>query len=311
MRLHIDLGTDHQLITRLLPYWEKMGIEIVSLDQAQIHLSFVTFTKPSSIPKILRLDGVYYNVLSPYILENRPLLKAYRECQGIIFQSQYSLRCAQAHFGNLDPALPRRVIYNGMDPGWNDPVRHENFNIVVCSRWRVWKRLQEMIDTVAEVVETYPDIRLHIVGVGKGMTVRGRHEFIRWAGDLNYIQMREFYRKMDLAIHIAKRDWCPNVVLEFMAAGIPTIVSDRGGGATELAELVDSSLIAMDDDDPSDTEPVAQYTSAWNKLSSDFRANVQSKIQLTYHDRRRVSLPTTLTTEHVAESYLKFMEEFV
>jgi glycosyltransferase involved in cell wall biosynthesis len=168
-----------------------------------------------------------------------------------------------------------------------------------------------MLDTVAELIPNYPDIKLHVVGVGKGVTIKGRFEFVKWAGDLNYIQMREFYRKMDLAIHIAKRDWCPNVVLEFMAAGIPTIVSDKGGGATELVNLVDPERVSLDDNDPIDIKPVEQYSKAWNVLSPDFRTNVQSKIQRVYHDRNRVKLPLELTAGYVAEQYLDFMRRFI
>jgi hypothetical protein len=123
--------------------------------------------------------------------------------------------------------------------------------------------------------------------------------------------MRELYRKMDLGMHIAKRDWCPNVMLEFFAAGIPTVVSDKGGGATELAKLVNPDLIALDDLDPLEVNPVPQYTTGWNVLSQDFKTNVQSKIQIVYHDRRRVKLPEELTAEYVAKSYFDFMKEFI
>lgn len=311
MKLHIDLGTTHPLTLRLMPYWSKLGVRVVPLDEAQIHLSYVTFTKKSSIPKILRLDGVYYNTMFNYLLENRPLIKAYRECQGIVFQSIYSMRCAQAHFGAMDVAMPNRIIYNGMDPEWNDPLPHENFNIVLCSKWRRWKRLEEMLELLMDMSKEYPKMVVHVVGKPPGSSLRSNA--VSWHGDLDHPRMRELYRKMDLAIHIAKRDWCPNVVLEFLAAGIPTIVSDKGGGATELVNMVNPELVAMDDHDPNDVLPVPQYTTAWNALNSEFRTNVQSKIQMVIkgHLQPRVALPEQLTSECVAEQYFKFMEEFI
>jgi len=311
MKVYLDQGKEHALTKRMLPYWTKLGVELVPLADAQVHLSYVTFTVPSKIPKVLRLDGVYYNTMAPYIMENRPLTKAYREAQGIIFQSFYSSRVAQAFFGVLDPSLPTRIIYNGADPEWNDPLPHENFNIVLASHWRKWKRLEEMIGLLDEMVATYPEIRLHVVGTGKGLDLKGQHNYVKWYGDISHLQMRELYRKMDLALHIAKRDWCPNVVVEFTSAGIPTIVSDKGGGAVEIMKMIHDGFIALDDYDPLDVLPVSQYSKAWNALSPDFKTNVQSKIQLVmkgYLPRRICLMPAPLTSEYVAKEYYEFMK---
>jgi glycosyltransferase involved in cell wall biosynthesis len=310
MRLFIDQGTEHQLTKRLLPHWTKMGVILVPLEEAQVHLSFVNFTRVSSVPKVLRLDGLYYNLSGPYRLENQPILKSYKNCQGIIFQSEYSKRFAQTEFGPLPQHFPSAVVYNGMDPTWDDPREHQNFNIVVCSNWRAWKRLSEMLEVVKPVAELH-NIFVHVVGTGKGMQVKRTYPFVRWYGDIKHEQMRELYRKMDLAMHLAKRDWCPNVVLEFFAAGIPCIVSDKGGGAKELANLVCPDLVAEGDVDPDDTKPVAQYASEWNRIEPVFQTNIQSKIQIAIGEPRRVKLPYVLSAAHVAESYYNFMKEFI
>jgi glycosyltransferase involved in cell wall biosynthesis len=171
-----------------------------------------------------------------------------------------------------------------------------------------------MVYIIEELVKEYPDWTLHVVGSGKGvdMGIR-RYPFVKWFDHIGYPQMRELYRRMDVAMHIAKRDWCPNTVVEFLAAGIPTIVSDCGGGATELVTLVEPGFVAMDDSDPSPYVPVAQYTDGWCAISDDFKTNVQSKLQQVYKGwlPKRVALPVELTSEYVALTYLDFMKEML
>lgn len=311
MKVYIDQGAQHALTKRMLPHWTELGVEIVPLVDAQIHLAFVNFTAASKLPKILRLDGIYYNLAMPYMMENRPIMKAYKEALGIIFQSNYSKKVAEAFFGQT--LTPNRIIYNGADPSWNDPLPQENFNIVMASHWRKWKRLEEMLNLLDELVAFYPEIKLHVVGKGKDIDLKGKYNHVNMYGDLDHEKMRELYRRMDLAIHIAKRDWCPNVVVEFLAAGMPTIVSDCGGGAAELVDKVDHQFVAMDDYDPQDILPVAQYSKEWNKLHPDFKTNVQSKIQMVIKGwlPKRVTLPEELTAKYAATQYYEFMRSFI
>lgn len=307
MRIYLDgLAKDHVVTKRMLPHWQALGAEIVhDIQDAQIHLAYVEFTKTSKIPKILRIDGIYYD--DGRVFLNKPIRRSCEIADGLIFQSEYSKRAA-AHFLTY-PLKPDQVIYNGGDPTWAEPKDHQNFNIVVASNWRRWKRLPEMVVAITKMIHEYPDIHLHVVGKTPPMP---QGTFLHFYGDLRHDEMRELYRKMDVAIHIAKREWCPNAVLEFLAAGIPTLVSDQGHGSTELLEMIDRSLIVMDDYDPDPYLPVKQYSEKWNELSEDFESNLQSKIQIVMkYGPKRVQLPDELTVPYMANRYFKFMEQFI
>ena len=307
MKVYIDQGKDHTLTRLMLPYWTGMGVEIVPLEDADIHLSYVNLTKKSRIPKILRLDGIYYNIKSPFMIANQPLMNSYKLAQGVIMQSHYAREFAFAIFGPT--AAKTIVIYNGADPSWNLPLKHEGFNIVITSNWRRWKREEEMVSVFEDCLATYPDWTLHIVGPN---SVMKSHPKVRYLGVLDHPRLQTMYSIMDASMHLAKRDWCPNSLLELTAAGIPTVVSDKGGGSTELMEKINPELIAIDDADAVPLFPCEQYTNAWNTLPPYFRTNVCSKLQSIYHGYiPRVTLPEELTAQHVATAYFNFMKEFV
>lgn len=292
---------DHIVIKRMLPYWEKWGIAITSPQNANIHLSSVIFGTETSLPKVLRLDGIYYDSKTDYTLENLPLREAYKRADGIIYQSKFVENIVPHYLGDTSAKTTR--IYNGVDP-WLEHKEEEIFHIVVMSTWRRWKRLKEMVEIFAEFSRKHNAI-LHIIG--------RTNEFI-WPyanviyhRQLTYEQMGPILELANVTLHLGKRDSCPNSLIELLAVGIPAIVSDCGGGAAELASLVKGCIVCQGDVDLGRTSPESIYEEKWNELDPLFKSNVLKALEEIYEDRRRVQIPKRLTAERMAQAYGSFM----
>jgi len=307
MKVFVDIGYDHPLIVRIMPDLKAMGVELQptnSID-CRVHYSHVEYRDLSSFmprPKVLRLDGCFYNTHD--LQFNTTLKYSYGISTHVIFQSEYSKRLCENIF-RAPKIIPSTVIYNaGITADWGRPIAHKDFNIVCCAKWRRWKRLPEIIEIFKSI--PFPS-KLHIVGESGEST-----DNIKYYGSVDYNSMGKIFSLMDAAIHIAKRDPCPNSVIEFISVGIPVIVSDKGGGATELALMTPGCHIAIGDRDSNDVGMIEQYSEDWNMITREFRDNVIRLLSGIYnggrHPRPRVKLPDILKPKYVAEQYAKVLK---
>lgn len=305
MKIFIDCGHDHILIQRMLPYWKECGVEVShnSTVGCDVHLSFTHFITSSDLPKVLRLDGVYYDKATDYKSRNSNLNSSIKIANGVIYQSKFSKEWCQKYLESNNTVLMNEIIYNGIEPNWcGDHITNSVFDILIISNWRRWKRLKEMTQVFLEFNKLHPDSHLHVIGVPDYKVLSN---VITYYGSLSHEASKNVFRLSDASMHLAKRDWCPNSLIETLGAGIPVIVTNAEGGAYEIAAELCNLNYAIGE--LHTNEELYQYTDAYNKISDITMETAVNELCRYYESGFRVSLSEELHIRNVAERYLKFI----
>lgn len=306
MNIFIDDGRNHILTKRMLPYWKEDGHNIVdSSRKADIHLTYVKFDHSSSLPKVLRLDGVYYDAETNYKKRNHLINVATRLTNGIIYQSIFSKLYCEQYLSNTN--RESIIIYNGIEPGWcGDHEETKDFNIVVSASWRRWKRLKEITQIFLKFFSRHSNAKLHVIGKAD---CKITHKNVFYYNYISHNDMIPILKKANVSLNIAKRDWCPNALLEILGVGIPVITTDACGGVTEIAEFIQGCIICRGE--KNDQEFLYQYTENYNKLAYDVEDILLKALEIVYQDRRKIILPDIFSIKHVANEYIRFMQKFL
>lgn len=199
------------------------------------------FFRPFS-KNILRLDGLYFdseNVLGESDKLNRPIFNAYRNANGIIFQSEFA-RLLFSHFVH-EPTKPYMVIPNGVPHTFSPEGEKINYGYektILCSaKWRSHKRLECIIEGFLE----YSVLGVGLVVIGDGIEKRVEHPNIKYIGRVPPQNLPKYLRGGDAFIHLTWLDNCPNTVVEALACGLPILCSHNGG----TKELVKSNGVII------------------------------------------------------------------
>ena len=115
--------------------------------------------------------------------------------------------------------------------------------------WRAWyKGIDLMAEAIDKIVNQLPRLLFTIVGrydehhveeINRKFPSAGEH--LRWIGHTE--DVIPYLQRSSLYLHCSRGDAYPNAVVEAMAAGIPTIVSEWTG-TKHLVSQVSSSLIS-------------------------------------------------------------------
>ena len=125
------------------------------------------------------------------------------------------------HFGKRDPRFYRRF---GIDPG--------AFKFLYVGRVSREKNLDALMGSFLGFLDSGRRAQLVVVGDGpylKELAGRYRRPEILFTGFLHGEDLARAYAGADLFVFPSTSDTFGNVVLEAQAAGLPAIVSDRGG----------------------------------------------------------------------------------
>lgn len=120
------------------------------------------------------------------------------------------------------------------------PERAEGSLIVGCvGRFAPQKRHLDVIEAAARMREDFPALRWHLVGDGPlrfacEASIRERRldDVVILVGRIE--NMHACYHKMDLLVQASDSEGMPNVVMEALAWGVPTVATDVGDTALLL-----------------------------------------------------------------------------
>jgi len=296
---HVDWNSSagpHWAARKLAEYLLLNG-HGVNTGNDDVQLAYVIATQKSDIPLIQRLDGIYYDVEQDYHSMNEPIRRTYEMADGVVFQSDWSRRLIEHHFGKTDNY---RIIHNGTDFDYikNIPaaVGLDNHSKIWCcaSSWfyedgrqRYIKRLEE---NIRYFQEHSADNDILCVAGDMRDYVNPDASKIVFVGNLEIADLISLYKRADYFIHLGRFDSCPNVVVDARAAGCQIICSSLGG-TIEVAGL---NAIVIEEDE-------------WN--FEPFAYNVPSTLDFS---RKIENVHNKyISMECVAEMYLEFFNEIV
>jgi glycosyltransferase involved in cell wall biosynthesis len=291
-------------------YWINAGHTISpSPAGCDVQLSFVHFTAKTSMPTVLRLDGIYYDTDTDYKQRNAQISDAHKRADMVIYQSKYSRMFIESYLEPRKESAQTSIIYNGIKRGWaGEHINNDIFDIVVSASWRRHKRLSEIIDTFCQFKNVYKEkVILHVLG-GLVNNKMIQCPSIWYYGEVKGEDMAKVWRLADASIHLSKKDSCPNTVVEAIGAGSPVVTTNACGGAAEMSAMVKGCKIAFNDGDYFDIKPCKPYTDEYNVLSDECRTNVIKELCNIKEENMRVELPEILQIHNVAEAYLDAMK---
>jgi glycosyltransferase involved in cell wall biosynthesis len=214
---------------KIIPNLLSDGCSFVSPSEADVALCFIETNNYSiSLPRIQRLDGIYFNTEQDYNQLNSNINKTYKNSKGVIYQSKFSKNLIIKYFGEFENS---RVISNGadietitaskpMDTGPYD-------NIWSCAAsWRPHKRLNENIRYFLE--HKGPNDLLVVAGEVPEEKKVSENSVV-YFGNLSQNQLYSLYKSSKYFLHLAWLDHCPNVVVDARACGSHVICSSAGG----------------------------------------------------------------------------------
>ena len=76
---------------KLLSQFETMGHLLVSQENADVALCFIEASNSTlRCPRVLRMDGIYFNTSQDYKLQNQNIERTYNTSDGVIIQSNFN-----------------------------------------------------------------------------------------------------------------------------------------------------------------------------------------------------------------------------
>jgi len=241
----------------------KVVSDIHEPHDVSLHVVFIEDSKVAS-KKILRLDGIYHNTRQDFVLENSTIGNHLKHADGVIYQSHFCRLAAEHYLPSYEGLWD--IIFNGADLSFYDnrtAMESEfKYNFIAYSRWRPHKRLLEAIECF--LYAAIPDSCLYVAGdlsrCGLPSELLMRYfnlPNVRYLGKLSQEQLADYLVLCDASIHLCWIDWCPNSVVEAIAAGIP-VITNNIGGTPELVKPSGGYICEIDT--PWDFQPCDLYS---------------------------------------------------
>lgn len=270
----------------------ERGHEFTDHNNADLSLCFIQAVqsmKGRKIPRIQRLDGIYYNTRQNYHQQNAAIIATYESADGVIYQSDWGRELVEKFFGTHKNGT---VIRNGADMtaiATSKPINAPSGsnNVWSCAAsWRPHKRLEQNIRYFLEH-KSDGDILL-IAGSTPHIVTDSS---IYYLGEISQEKLYSVYKTSKYFLHLGWLDCCPNVVVDARACGAQIVCTDSGG----TREVAGRDAIVIQELEPWDFKPMDLY--------SPPPLNFDKKIQNTYNPE--------FDMVNVAIEYEKFMEKFL
>lgn len=124
--------------------------------------------------------------------------------------------------------------------------------ILTVARLAPWKGIDKVIRIFPGILKKVPKTKYIVIGEGdksnleelaKSYKVKDK---IIFAGRIDYSEMPYWFKSVDALVLYSGYEGFSHVILEAMAAGVPAIVSKKGGNPEAIDDRVDGLLIPMD-----------------------------------------------------------------
>jgi glycosyltransferase involved in cell wall biosynthesis len=249
-------------LARLAWFLREQKFEVVHTHDLWSNLMGLPAARLAGVPAIVssRRDLAHFDW---YQGKKRNWLRRIQNLSNVILANATPIRDALIAEDGFSPAK-LRVIHNGVDtekfqraqpdrerlfPG----AAHQTLVVLVGNMHSDVKGHPWLIAAALKVLQEFPETRFVLAGDGDG-----RPQFEEQAARLGVQQnfsflgrrsdIPELLASCDIAVLPSRAEGLPNAVLEYMAAGLPTIAS-RVGGNSELVEDGVTGLLVRSEDD--------------------------------------------------------------
>jgi glycosyltransferase involved in cell wall biosynthesis len=187
-----------------------------------------------------------------------PLLRAYERhvlprvfdrCAALVAVSPVALSQATGRAELVPPGVDVELF---TPPGAGAVREPRILYVGRVERTSRWKGLWVLVDAMAELRETLPDVRLSIVGSGddvaplqKRAADLGIADLIDWHGEVRHEDLPDHYRRAGVAVlpSLTESESFGMTLIEAMAAGCPVVGSRVGGIPFVVRDGVDGLLV--------------------------------------------------------------------
>jgi glycosyltransferase involved in cell wall biosynthesis len=236
-------------LIRLARYLRREKFDVVHTHDLWSNLMGVPAARLAGVPAIVssRRDLAHFDW---YQGKRRHWLRRIQNLSGVVLANATPIRDALISEDGFAPEK-LRVIHNGVDTdkfqrAQRDRARlfpdvgNEILVVLVGNMHSDVKGHPWLIAAAPTVVREFPEVRFVFAGDGESrptfaaqvaqLGLEGMFKFLGRRSDIP-----EILASCDLAVLPSRAEGLPNAVLEYMAAGLPTIAS-RVGGITELVQ---------------------------------------------------------------------------
>ena len=263
-------GFTKKLFTRLL---RSGDVKLTSYDDADLSFCLIQEQMNKVKPRVLRLDGIYFNTDQDYTSLNNPIRSTYASADAVIFQTDFNKSLIQKWFGIHENG---HVIRNGTDheainsiQPIKNPILDQFQDLWTCAAaWRPHKRLDENIRYFLEFAPE--DAALVVMGKDAERWLI-HHPRVLYVGHVPWEVQVSICKRSSTFLHLAWLDHCPNVVVDARAAGCK-IVCSTAGGTREIAGKTSTLIV----EDEWDVRPVNLY----NQPRLDFNKITQNDVDV-------------------------------
>ena len=213
---------------------------------------------------------------------------AFVSCISHFCRSQGMLFVAPEHWRKL------RIIHCGVEPDLFAPVPHqdEGKRLLYVGRLAAMKGLPVLFESLAQLRERYPDLKLTVVGDGQERPEieasahrLGLRQMIDFVGYKSQTEVREYLQQTDIFILPSFAEGVPVVLMEAMAASVP-VLTTRIAGVPELVKHGESGWLVPPGDQQSLADSLAMLVE-----DADLRKRLGEK------GRAKVALDFNIETE--------------
>ena len=228
--------------------WRRIAARPVPPDIVHAHALYqAASVRPSNIPVVINFPGEPHARYLPDI----------RQADALVADG-WAASHLPAIIGRPVHAVPKGVdaeLFRPAGPNLRDSLGLTNRRVVLSvGRFVPIKNMALLIDALARMVPSDPDLHLLLVGEGPELDAlkqqAGRLNVTRavtFAGYVPQHEMARYYRTADVFALASDFDNSPNVVLEAMACGLPVVATDVGGVAEYVAAGRGGDLVPRGD----------------------------------------------------------------
>ena len=274
---------------KLVKYMSKAGHTFDTNQKEDIVLAFIQSATPAPPgPLVQRLDGIYFNTIQNYRVQNYFIEETYKKANGVVFQSNFNRDLTFSFFGPHDKYT---IIHNGADVeeiGKTEPVQlPDRFSEMWCcaSSWRPHKRLD---DNIRYFLQHAPNDACFVVAGRVSERINDSRVF--YIGEISQNHLYSLYKTSTHFVHLAWLDHCPNVVVDARACGCRVVCSSAGG----TKEIAGPDAIIIEEEEWG-FEPINLY----QPPKMDFSRMVDSVWDIDYD------------MDFVAGKYFRFLESCI